>query len=186
MRRGFKVEAERRSIAARAGLSLGQMEPLCPWIFARSLGILVLAADDLELAAEHADQLFRLDPDSWSGMSLLDEGEHVVVLNPTHPRTRQTATLMHEIAHIDLDHMPAEVTVSPSGLVLLSDYSVEQEDEADWLGAALLLPEQALLRDRRRGLSHASIASAFGVSEALCQWRCRMTGVEKRISIHFR
>ncbi|WP_238560228.1 ImmA/IrrE family metallo-endopeptidase [Sphingomonas sp. Mn802worker] len=119
-------------------------------------------------------------------MTLYEEGTHVVVLNSAHPRTRQTATLMHEIAHIELEHVPADVSVSPSGLVLLSDYSADQEEEADWLGAALLLPEPALLDGRGRGLTTAAIARDYGVSEALCQWRCRMTGVEKRLAFRGR
>lgn len=42
--------------------------------------------------------------------------------------------------------------MSSTGLLLLSDYSDDQEDEADWLAAALLLPRDALVRgaaDRR-------------------------------------
>lgn len=183
MRRGFKADAERRSISARVSLELSATAPLCPWAFAEALGVMVFGADELDLEAEHTDQLLQRDPDSWSGMTLHDQGTHVVVLNSSHPRTRQTATLMHEMAHITLGHTPAEVTVSPSGLVLLSDYSAEQEDEADWLGAALLLPEAALLQERSRGISPGVIALTYGVSGALCQWRCRMTGVEKRLAL---
>ena len=183
MRRGFKADAERRSISARESLELSTTAPLCPWALAEALGVMVFGADELDLEVEHADQLLQRDPDSWSGMTLHDQGTHVVVLNSSHPRTRQTATLMHEMAHITLGHTPAEVTVSPSGLVLLSDYSAEQEDEADWLGAALLLPEAALLQERSRGISPGVIALTYGVSEALCQWRCRMTGVEKRLAL---
>ncbi|WP_298812443.1 ImmA/IrrE family metallo-endopeptidase [uncultured Sphingomonas sp.] len=186
MRRGFKADAERRSVAARERLGLQPTDKLCPWEYANALGAMVFGADELELDPEHARQLLQRDPDSWSGMTLYEEGTHVVVLNSAHPQTRQTATLMHEIAHITLEHVPADVSVSPSGLVLLSDYSADQEEEADWLGAALLLPELALLERRGRGLSMAAIANAYGVSEALCQWRCRMTGVEKRLAFRMR
>lgn len=186
MRRGFKADAERRSVAARERLHLRPTDKLCPWEYADVLGAMVFGADELDLDPEHASQLLQRDPDSWSGMTLYEEGTHVVVLNSVHPRTRQTATLMHEIAHIILEHVPADVSVSPSGLVLLSDYSPDQEEEADWLGAALLLPEPALLDGRSRGLSIAAIADAYGVSDALCQWRCRMTGVEKRLAFRAR
>jgi hypothetical protein len=186
MRRGFKADCERRSIAAREELGLGPTAALCPWAYADSLGAMVFGADELELEPEHAFQLLHRDRDSWSGMTLHEEGTHVVVLNSAHPRTRQTATLMHEIAHIMLGHVPADVSVSPSGLVLLSDYSADQEQEADWLGAALLLPEAVLLDGRSRGLSIATIAEAYGVSDVLCQWRSRMTGVEKRLAFRAR
>ena len=186
MRRGFKAESERQSAAARKALGLGATVKLCPWEFSEHLGVLVYGADALDLGPEHSDQLLVHDPDSWSGMTLFEDGVHVVVLNSSHPRTRRTATLMHELAHIMLEHVPAEVNVSPSGLVLLSDYSSEQEEEADWLGAALLLPEAALIQFRSRGMSSEAIAQMFGVSAQLCAWRCRMTGVEKRLAFRRR
>lgn len=182
MRRGFKADSERRSAAARESLGLAPTAKLCPWQYADHLGVLVYEAKDLELEPEHAAQLLDRDPDSWSGMTLFEEGVHLVVLNTSHSRARRTATLMHELAHIVLEHVPAEVSVSPSGLVLLSDYSAEQEEEADWLGAALLLPEAALILLRTQGMSPEAIAQAFGVSSQLCNWRCRMTGVEKRLA----
>jgi Zn-dependent peptidase ImmA (M78 family) len=136
----------------------------------------------LNLTAEHADQLMIKDPDAWSGMTLAERDTKLIVLNPTHSRARQCATLMHELVHIVLDHAPASAVASISGLVLLSDYSDDQESEAEWLGAALLLPEAALLHHRAAGKSPAQIAQMFGVSLNLCNWRCRMTGVEKRLS----
>lgn len=186
MRRGFKAEAERKAIAARKSLGLSDLDPLDPWLYAASLDILILDPRDLDLEPEHARQLLEQDPDSWSGMTLFEQGEHVIVLNTTHGMPRQRATLMHEIAHILLDHLPADVDVSPSGLVLLSDYSAEQEEEADWLGAALLLPEPAILFHRAAGKSVLQLAQMYGVSTELCTWRCRMSGVEKRLAFRRR
>lgn len=186
MRRGFKADSERRSAAARQALGLSATAKLCPWQYADHLDVLVYDANELDLPAQHARQLLVTDPHSWSGMTLLEEGVYLIVLNSTHPQTRRTATLMHELAHISLEHVPAEVNVSPSGLVLVSDYSAEQEEEADWLGAALLLPEPALIQHRRQGVSPEAIAQIFGVSPQLCHWRCRMTGVEKRLAFQRR
>ncbi len=85
---------------------------------------------------------------------------------------------MHELAHIELRHAAARVEVSDTGLLLLSDYSDEQEQEADWLGAALLLPREGLVKLRSAHKSMSEIATLYGVSEALCEWRLRMTGVD--------
>jgi Zn-dependent peptidase ImmA (M78 family) len=115
-------------------------------------------------------------------MTLAEDGLLLIVLNSAQSKRRQASTLMHEIAHSILDHMPASVQVSPAGFVLLSDYSDEQEEEADWLGGALLLPQVALYHHRSNGMSVADIAHHFGVSEDLCHWRCRMTGVERRLA----
>jgi Zn-dependent peptidase ImmA (M78 family) len=88
---------------------------------------------------------------------------------------------MHEISHIERKHVAVSVTLSENGLLLLSDYSDEQEQEADWYAAALLVPRDSLLAMKSRGLSTSEIANHFGVSEALCEWRLRMTGVEVQL-----
>lgn len=111
-------------------------------------------------------------------MTLQDGETFAVVLNPAHAHTRQRSDLMHELAHVELKHVPARVEVSKTGLLLLSDYSDEQEQEADWHAGALLLPRDGLLRLRGRGKSSDEIAAFYGVSKALCEWRLRMTGVD--------
>lgn len=186
MRRGFKAESERRASAARDVLGLAATAKLCPWGYAAHLDVMVLGADELDLAPVHFAQLLQKDPGSWSGMTLDEDGVKLIVLNSAHSERRQTSTLAHELAHIELDHVPASVNVSPSGLTLLSDYSDDQEEEADWLGAALLLPQVALLHHRGNGLSMQRIAEAYGVSNDLVAWRCRMTGVEKRMAFRAR
>jgi hypothetical protein len=186
MRRGFKAESERRAEAARASLGLGALAKLDPWDYAAFLGAHVVGADELDLPPLHAAQLLEHDSGSWSGMTLAEDDVLMIVLNSAHSRRRQASTLMHELAHSILDHTPASVQVSPTGLVLLSDYSDEQEEEADWLGGALLLPQVALYHHRSRGRSVSDIARDFGVSEDLCHWRCRMTGIEKRMAFRSR
>jgi Zn-dependent peptidase ImmA (M78 family) len=109
----------------------------------------------------------------------------VAALDPwafaAHARTRQRSNLMHELAHIQLKHNPSRVEVSKLGLLLLSDYADEQEQEADWHAAALLLPRDGLLQMRASQLSVGQIADYYGVSEALCEWRLRMTGVDVQV-----
>jgi Zn-dependent peptidase ImmA (M78 family) len=162
------------------------MTKLDPWSYAEFLGAHVLGANELDLPPQHAAQLLQHDPDSWSGMTLAEDGLLLIVLNSAQSLRRQCSTLMHELAHFILDHTPSTAQLSPAGLVLLSDYSDDQEEEADWLGAAMLLPQVALLHHRGAGKSVADIAREFGVSEDLCHWRCRMTGVEKRLAFRAR
>lgn len=169
------------SVAAREALGLPPSGPLSPWSYADHFGVLVLDFDALELGPAHRNQLLSVDPDSWSGLTLKVEQTHAVIINPTHPPGRQCNTLMHELAHIILRHVPARVEVSTTGLLLLSDYSDEQEDEADWLSAALLLPRDALLAARRSGSDVDKIARDFGTSSALCEWRLRMTGINAQL-----
>jgi Zn-dependent peptidase ImmA (M78 family) len=180
LRRGFKALAERSSLAARAALGLTVIEPLDPWAFANHLDVFVLEFSALELSDGSIKQLIHTDAESWSAMTLQVGSRHAIVVNPR-AMTRQRVDLMHELAHIQLKHTPARVEVSKSGVILLSDYSDEQEQEADWHAAALLLPREGLVEMRARGDSAAQIAANYAVSESLCEWRLRMTGVDVQI-----
>jgi Zn-dependent peptidase ImmA (M78 family) len=154
---------------------------LDPWAYARHIGVVVLDFDTIELTEKSKLRLLVTDCESWSGMTLNEAGLTAIIVNPNHSRGRQTSTLMHELAHFILKHVPAQVNVSTSGMLLLSDYSDEGEAEADWLAAAMLLPRETLIAWRRRGESIPAIAAAFGVSEQLCEWRVRMTGVDVQL-----
>ena len=181
MRHGFKAQSERSAALARTALGLKPNAPLDPWAYAEHLHVRVLDFHALILSKQAKHQLTINDGDSWSAMTLKVDSKFTIVINPSHAITRQRSNLMHELAHIELRHSPARVEVSQSGLMLLSDYSDEQEQEADWFGAALLLPREGLVRLRADRKSPAEIAMHYGVSERLCQWRLRTTGVETQM-----
>ena len=181
MRRGFKTRCEELAASARASLKLNARDKLCPFAYAKHLDIPVLFPKHLDLPAKHLRQLTIVDPGSWSGLTMRRGDSVMIVLNSAHARTRQVSTLMHEISHIALEHVPARVTVSDSGLLLLSEYDDEQEEEAAWLGGTRLLPRDALLAARGSGRTPEQIAAAYGVSKDLCVWRIRMTGVDARL-----
>jgi hypothetical protein len=112
-------------------LGLSATVPFDPWAYAKHLGIVVLDFEALGLPAGAVRQLTVVDQDGWSAMTIQDDDVFGVVVNPAHAATRQRYDLMHELAHIELKHVPARVEVSPSGLMLLSNFSDEQEQEAD-------------------------------------------------------
>lgn len=181
MRRGFKAQAERISLSARKELKVGPRAALDPWSYATHVGVLVLEFADLGLSARSQRRLIESDKESWSGMTIKEGPTTAILVNPAHVRPRQCSTLAHELSHILLKHVPNSVQVSPTGLLLLSDYSDEQEAEADWLGAALLIPREAMMFYRARGETVEQIAKRYGVSEPLCEWRRRTTGVDIQI-----
>jgi Zn-dependent peptidase ImmA (M78 family) len=155
--------------------------PSAPWLYATHLNVTLLDFSKLALSKPAQRQLTINDPDSWSAMTLQVNGRFAIVVNPMHAPTRQRSDLMHELAHIELRHTPARVEVSQSGLLLLSDYSDEQEQEADWFGAALLVPRDGLVKLRAARKTPAEIADHFGVSEQLCLLRIHMTGVDTQL-----
>jgi hypothetical protein len=181
VRRGFKTQAERNSAAAREALGITLLVPLDPWAYAAHLKVRVLDFHELGLPPGAVRQLIQVDPDSWSAMTIQEVQAFGIVLNPAHAMTRQRSDLMHELAHIELRHVPARVQVSVTGLMLLSDYSEDQEQEADWHAAALLLPREGLMRLRAQQKSSDEIAGHYGVSKSLTEWRLRMTGVDIQI-----
>jgi Zn-dependent peptidase ImmA (M78 family) len=99
----------------------------------------------------------------------------------THSPGRQASDITHELAHIVLGHQPATMIMSPDGTLVMRSYNQKQEEEANWLGWALLLPREALLSLRRRKVAVPGIAASFGVTEILVQYRMRITGVESQI-----
>ena len=182
MRRGFKTEAERAAISARRALKQAPDAAFDPWAYAKHRGVWVMDPDTLGIPEHARKQLFVTDYESWSALTLKEGDTIAIVMNTKHALTRQANDLAHEMAHLDLHHLPNRVEVSKTGLMLLSDYSDEQEQEADWYAGALLLPRDALAAARRRQHSVAQIAKYFKVSEKLCDWRIRMTGVDVQIS----
>jgi Zn-dependent peptidase ImmA (M78 family) len=59
----------------------------------------------------------------------------------------------------------------------VSSYDRQQEDEADWLAGALLLPRVALLKIVNSLANHASSARLYVVSEDMLRMRLDRTGV---------
>ncbi|WP_221143899.1 ImmA/IrrE family metallo-endopeptidase [Rhizobium bangladeshense] len=183
MRRGFKTQAEQISEALRKNQSLTVLDKFEPKLFLESLGIIVWTPAEVPgLEAGHLEQLTVKDADCWSGVAIRVGDRTVIIVNSTHPTTRQANTLMHEWAHIELRHKPNRVDRSEGGLLLLSDYPAEFEEEADWLAASVLLPRAGLVQCKSRGMHNDDIARHYGVSSELANWRVRMTGVERQIS----
>ena len=143
--------------------------------------VCVLAYEKLKLATEHSEQLTKVDVGSWSGVTLSEAGKYFVVLNPKHDLRRQRNTLTHELAHIKLGHIANRIEVSISGAILLGEYADDQEQEADWLSGTLLVPREGLLKLRKKGVSTEQIANFFEVSTDLCEWRLRMTGIDRQL-----
>jgi Zn-dependent peptidase ImmA (M78 family) len=177
LKRGFKTQAERVAGELRSQLGLAGAEPLCPWRLAEHLAICVFEITELPVPANDLAHLTGTGSSHWSGFSLRESGLVGVVLNSSHTKPRRRSTLMHEISHIYLGHSGSQVTLL-GGTLLISDFSKEQEEEADWLMGALLLPRDALLHARARSLTNAQICEKYRASEEMCTWRLRMTGVD--------
>jgi Zn-dependent peptidase ImmA (M78 family) len=147
------------------------------------LGILVWTPDDVpNFKGQHRNQLLIRDASSWSAVTLEKSGQRVIVVNSTHSEARQNNNIMHELAHLVLEHEAARVDISPQGLMLLETYNLQQEAEADWLAGALLVPREALLAVLKRNQRLEAAAAHFQVSVQLVRMRRDRTGISRQLS----
>lgn len=183
MRRGYKSWCESISTKYRATLGLALHEALEPTALANHLGVLVWHPEDVPgLSSSSLQQLTVIDGDSWSAVTLSIEGTNLMIVNSAHAPNRQRSSLAHELAHVILKHKPGRVDISEAGHLLLNSFDKEQEDEADWLAGALLVPREGLLHAYRQSTDTTMLCNQFGVSNDLLQWRLRMTGVKVQAS----
>lgn len=178
MRRGFKAWCEDVATEYRSVLGLKAEDPLNPQDLATHLGVTVWRPEDVpELSEKSLRQLILNGRDSWSAVTIRLSGVTVTILNSAHAVTRQRSSLSHELSHLILDHGPGRIDLSPEGHLLLSSFEPEQEEEADWLSATLLVPRSGLQTAFRLTQDSKALADRFGVSPDLLNWRLRLTGV---------
>lgn len=182
--RGFKTWCERYSTDTRKTLGLAGSAPLDTRALAKHLGVRVWMPNDVPgLSDDALDVLLRNDgktPSCWSAVTLVVQKKVVVILNASHSLARQASDLTHELSHRVLEHEAQEVDVTEEGIMLLRNYEKAQEEEADWLSGCLLLPREALLHIRRRGLADGEAVALYGVSMKMLTYRLARTGVNRQ------
>src|SRR4051812_801083 len=141
LERGFKAWAERTASALRRELGLSLLEPLDPRRLANHLDVRLLRPDQVKgLPTQIVHQLLEVDPWGWSATTLVLPTTTIIIYNPKKSSGRQSSDVIHELAHIILGHEPCTVVLSEDGEVSTRTFDQKQEDEANWLGWALLLP----------------------------------------------
>lgn len=151
-----------------------------PEIFADKVGLQLMDARIVlgNFSAADQDHLLSVASGSWSGgvyPRALPNGRFVCILNPTHSRRRNRITLMEEVVHIHRGHKASGLRDVMPGL-RLRDYHVVEEAEAYGVGAAVLLPWPQFYGALNVGTAISDIAEAFDVTEALVQYRIKITG----------
>lgn len=183
LRRGFKTWCENAARGYRRELGLPPIASLDPRLLARHLGITIWNPADIPNIDSRDVRHLTVDAsESWSAATLRNGHSSLIIINSAHARTRQNNSIAHEISHIVLRHEPARMYVTPDGLMMMSEYNVSHEDEANWLAGTILLPRDAILDIVRRGVPDRDAAAFFGVSPKLLQMRKNLTGVAVQLS----
>jgi hypothetical protein len=182
LRRGFKTWCENAAWGHRRDLGIERFAPLDPRQLAGHLGVAIWTPEEirgLDKATLH--HLVRVDPDSWSAVTLTVKAASVIIINSAHAATRQNSSLAHELSHVILKHEPAKAFVASDGLMVMNYYNPIHEEEASCLSSTLLVPREGLLRLLALGNSDAQMAGHFGVSLDLLRMRKNTTGVTRQL-----
>ncbi|MBA3633201.1 MAG: ImmA/IrrE family metallo-endopeptidase [Acidobacteria bacterium] len=181
-------EYEIRAIGLRefAGLRRDD-ERLNPFDLAKYAKLLVASFEQIEpfLSEETKAHLLGTGKDKWSGgacSQTLYDGRKLIILNPTHGKNRQNATLMEEICHVFLGHQPSRLAienVNKHGKPIARDYREADEEAAYSVGAAVLVPYSALRRMINQGKTSREIARHFNVSRELVEYRIKISRLWK-------
>ncbi|MGI8727603.1 MAG: ImmA/IrrE family metallo-endopeptidase [Solirubrobacterales bacterium] len=175
---GFKAHANRVAAEVREELGLEPLDPLDPFALAEHLAIPAAPLSSLRTTIPDAvHYLASVDTGAFSAVTLFDGPRRRIVYNDAHSRGRQHSDIAHECAHGLLLH-PPRLAFDSAGC---RDWNADEEDEANWLSAALLITEQAALHIVRREMDVNQAAHYYGVSRQLLRWRINATGAVKRV-----
>ena len=168
----FKRRCEAIAVDQRYRLGLRPFDPL--------------SAEKLLIAiggeAKSPDQIPNMPPNSvanllnaidWSA-GIIRRNPLLIVYHPAYPPARHQSNLMHEIAHILLNH-PMIGFDSITGLPLRD---LHCEDEAVYLGGCLQIPRLALQWALQKSYNVARIATYFNASESMVVFRCNMMNMK--------
>jgi Zn-dependent peptidase ImmA (M78 family) len=179
LRHGFKTAANEVARQVRAELGLAAASPLDIWALADHLEIPCMPLSDLSsLEPEAVNHFLRRETGAFSALTLFAEAQRLIVYNDAHAKTRQASDLAHELAHALLLHPAQSFVLDGFGC---REWPAESEAEADWLGGALLVPDEAAVHVVRSKLSVAEAARVYGISEQMMRWRLNVTGAYKRV-----
>jgi hypothetical protein len=188
-----RKQFELRALGLRDFAGVASAQSLDPFKLAEFAKLLVVDFNSIEgLSPESRAHLLGDAADEWSGGACsrpLPNGWRLVILNPAHGQQRNRATLMEEVAHVFLGHQPNRLAViskdpvvrdgAASKQTLARDYNHDDEEAAYAVGAAALVPYEALRRFVVRGRRSSEIARHFGVSRQLVEYRIKVTHLWK-------
>ena len=178
LRRGFKSEANAYARVFRRELDLEANAPLCPFRLAEHLGVVIVPLQQFANDQPEAYDYLKSDAgqNEFSALTICYRMERLIIYNNAHSPGRIAADVAHELSHIILLH-PSKPPLDEKGS---RHYDAELEAEAEWLGPALLVSEEAAMTVARNGLTDKSAATLYGVSQPLMRMRLNVVGARKR------
>lgn len=161
---GFADECEEIALEVRAELGLRSCDHLDPRALAEHLAIEVAPLDLYRgTLPEEVARLTEDDPTALSAVTVFRGTRCKILINPEHCAEREANTIAHELAHVMLEHKPRPLFDGGERI-----WCGAEEDEANYLAGALLVPRDAVgLMMSVMEEDEAAVADHFGVSEEL-------------------
>ena len=175
---GFKTKAERLSEQYRDELGFSKFDPLDAYLLAKHLSVPISAVDDFESDLQESNLATLRDTSKFSAMWFANEDdEKFIIHNNYHSSKRQQSNLMHELAHVILEH-----NISPEAARLcfqtgLHYFNTEHEQEAKYLGGCLQITRPGLLWALKRNWSENKISDYYHASVEMVRYRLNISGV---------
>jgi len=179
LRRGFKAETSRIAAQLRQDLQLAPEAPIDLYAVAALLGLVIVPFSHFaNRCPDEVTHLMKVDPTAWSA-GLIDVGasKRIILHNDAHSPRRQRSNIAHEIAHVLLGH----TATLPLDAMGCRNIDRDVEEEANWLGGVLLVPDAAAVHIVRRSLSIEDACRQYGVSADLLRMRINMSGARRRV-----
>jgi hypothetical protein len=178
LRRGFKTEANWYAREFRRELGVPLAGPLSPWRLAEHICVPVHTLS--EFAGTNPQAAYFLSSQGlweFSGATFISNYRRLIVINDGHSPKRQASDLSHELSHCILAHYPSARSTAAGP----RQYDRTQEEEANYLGPALLISEEAALEIASRALTKTEASIEYSVTEDVIQMRLNLTGAYKRV-----
>jgi hypothetical protein len=186
LERGFKAKAQRISENFRSELGLSKFDPLDAFDLATHLKVPIFSVLELkdDLQCEHYARLSN--PDTFSAVWMPNsKNQKQVIHNNFHSKKRQQSNLMHELAHIILDHEIPDEQARLCLLLGLHYYNPKHEEEAKYLGGCLQITRPGLLWALKKGDSEDEMSDYFNASRDMVNYRLRITGILRQRSNYY-
>lgn len=169
---GFRQRCEAISTDIRFAMHLRPFDRLPAEVLANHLGATLLAPEDIP-GVSATQVAVLLASNQWSA-AIISRCPLRIMLNPNHSSDRHESNLMHEYAHVLLEHDMVAFDLETG----LPHRREKDEDEATYLGSCLQIPQRGLLWAKQTGLTLPQTSNHFGASEAMVRFRCNVIGVK--------
>jgi transcriptional regulator with XRE-family HTH domain/Zn-dependent peptidase ImmA (M78 family) len=173
-----KEELEQTAEDFRRDLGLKKNDPLDPYHLVVDSVVVEKLRESSCIDAKTKNQLAGPSCNEWSAMSVplnAAQDSWVVFMNDSHTVERQRVTLLEEYWHILSGHKLTKIAKIAGSFG--RTYDSAEEHDAYFLASATLLPRDAVKLMVAEGKSAAQIASLFGTSAELVEYRIKRLGL---------